>query len=90
MIRDKEEMTEPSVPTEEHTTGDDDATSISGSYKDLVLTINNQVITARGSARLNRVESSLNVLSNEGFSCKACGYEFHDRTNVNIHPNTAN
>ena len=78
-------MTESLVPTEAHTAGDDDTTSISSSYNDLVITINNRAITARGNARLNRVESLLNVLNNGGFSCKACGYESHDRTNVVAH-----
>ena len=50
-----------------------------------MITIDNQVLMARGNARLNRVESLLNVLSNGGFSCKTCGHESHDRTNVVAH-----
>ena len=39
--------TESLIPTEVHTAGGDGTTSISSSYKDLVLTINNKVITGR-------------------------------------------
>ena len=85
MIRGEEEVTESPIPAEAHTTGDDGTTFISSSYKDLVLTINNQVITARGSARLSKVESLLNMLNNGRFYCKTCGYESHDRTNLVVH-----
>ena len=71
VISDTEVETEPSSLAEvQHTAGGNGTTSVSSSYQDLVLAIDNKVITARGNARFNQVKSLLAVHVDGRFSCK--------------------
>ena len=69
----------------QQTAGGSGTTSVSSSYQDLVLTIDNKIITAKGNARFDHVKSLLEVHIDRRFSCKICGHESQDRTNLVTH-----
>ena len=64
IIGDDDDVLTPPVPAIEHTTGHEDTPQISSSYNDLVINVDNRIITAKGNARLNAIESSLDKLDN--------------------------
>ena len=74
VVGNSNEVMTPPTPVTGNTTDDEGNSKISSSYNDLVMNVGSCIVTVKGNARLEAVESSLETLDNGIFTCTICGY----------------